>query len=115
MKRDIIWNTMQTKRLQCGSGTNHEQCSLQNAYGQYSLVDGFNTKTSTRKGCTVTTGYGLYPLKQRPTKVSTSVCIWGVSKGQMSVKEAPYGKFRSEKKKKKKEPQCYLVHWWRGV
>ena len=69
-----------------------------NAYGQYSLVDGFNFKDINKKGV-----YGYWDHMDYIIKTAANkgiyigmVCIWGtpVSKGQMSVKEAQaYGKF----------------------
>ncbi|HAZ57601.1 MAG TPA: glycoside hydrolase, partial [Bacteroides graminisolvens] len=85
-----------------------------NAYGQYSLVDGFNFKDINKKGV-----YGYWDHMDYIIKTAANkgiyigmVCIWGtpVSKGQMSVKEAQaYGKFLAERYKN--EPN---VIWFIG-
>lgn len=75
-----------------------------NAYGQQSLIDGFNFKNIDRKGV-----YGYWDHMDYIVRTAARkgiyigmVCIWGtpVSKGSMSVEEAKaYGKFLGERYK----------------
>jgi hypothetical protein len=75
-----------------------------NAYGQYSLVDGFNFNDIERKGV-----YGYWDHMDYIIKTAENngiyigmVCIWGalVNQGEMNVKQAEaYGKFLAERYK----------------
>lgn len=75
-----------------------------NAYGQYSMIDGFNFKDINRKGV-----YGYWDHMDYIIKTAERygiyigmVCIWGspVNAGHMNVKEAEaYGKFLAERYK----------------
>lgn len=75
-----------------------------NAYGQCSLIDGFNFKEINRKGVYGYWDHMDYIMKTAERKgiYIGMVCIWGspVSKGEMSTKEAQaYGKFLAERYK----------------
>lgn len=75
-----------------------------NAYGQQSLIDGFNFKNIDRKGVYGYWDHMDYIIRTAARKgiYIGMVCIWGtpVSKGLMSVDEAKaYGKFLGERYK----------------